>query len=152
MNAVIKKAMTEVVAPIWRRPKRHQVAALCLRQDDEGQKILLITSRETKRWVLPKGWPMPNIEDPQAALQEAWEEAGISEGNLTEDQVGTYEYTKVLGSGLPLPVIVHIYRVDVTDIVDKFPESHERKRKWVTPEQAADMVNETSLRQFFCSL
>ena len=76
MNAKIGAVLRDVVGPMFRRPRSLQVAALCHRRTKAGQKeVLLVTSRGTGRWILPKGWPMRGKSDAQAAAQEAWEEA-----------------------------------------------------------------------------
>ena len=58
MVNILKKAWEEVVQPMVRRPNRVQVAAICYQGKGADRKVLMITSRETKRWILPKGWPM----------------------------------------------------------------------------------------------
>ena len=64
------------------QPPRLQVAALCWRRSAKGLRILLITSRDTGRWVIPKGWPMRNRTEPEAAAREAYEEAGLRGDDL----------------------------------------------------------------------
>ena len=78
--------------------KRRQVAALPWRGEGEALRILLVSSRETRRWVIPKGWPMKDKADFAAAAQEAYEEAGL-DGVIAEQPVGEYEYLKRLKSG-----------------------------------------------------
>ena len=86
----------------WRKSRR-QVAALPYRFDMRGDlEVLLITSRETRRWVLPKGWPMPGRKPHRAAEQEAYEEAGLK-GRISKVALGTYEYVKRLENGLRYP-------------------------------------------------
>ncbi len=146
MTSALKKAFDSVLLPLLQRPRRLQVAALCLRKTGADQEVLLVTSRDTGRWVLPKGWPIRGMDAPGSAMQEAWEEAGVSEANMNTSPVGSYGYDKRLDSGLELPVEVKVYEAQVTDMEDKFPESHERTRKWVLPEEAAEMVNEPELQ------
>jgi hypothetical protein len=78
MNKQFQKAWSELLSPFLRRPKRLQVAALCYKQanDTDDKEILLVTSRDTGRWIIPKGWPIDGKNASEAALQEAWEEAG----------------------------------------------------------------------------
>ena len=62
MPPSLQKAWTELVLPLLRRPERMQVSALCHRRDASGKtEILLITSRGTGRWILPKGWPIDGL-------------------------------------------------------------------------------------------
>src|SRR3954453_11310273 len=86
----------------WRKP-RPQIGALPFRFDDEGQlRVMLITSRETRRWVIPKGWPMRGLKPHRAAEREAYEEAGLK-GHIGKASVGVYEYAKRLDRGVAVP-------------------------------------------------
>ena len=71
-------AFRNFVEPVFRRPEFVQTAALCLRDSRKGPEVLLVSSLTSKRWILPKGWPMEGRTLAQAALQEAWEEAGVT--------------------------------------------------------------------------
>jgi 8-oxo-dGTP pyrophosphatase MutT (NUDIX family) len=117
---------------------RKQVAALPYRQTDAGGvEFLLITSRETARWVIPKGWPMKGKEDRDAAAQEAWEEAGVR-------AIGRFEYDKILPDGrLRCSVAVFPLAVELTDFA--WPEFGERRRRWLPPPDAAAAVDEVGL-------
>lgn len=145
MSNIFKTTWRDFLRPIWQRPTRVQVAALCYKQSDAGKQVLLITSRDTKRWILPKGWPIDGKDGPGSALQEAWEEAGVEQAEIDPVSIGSFEYQKGLGHGMQSQVRTQVYQACVTKMVDKFPESHERKRKWVTPKEAANMVNEPQL-------
>src|SRR5271154_6680552 len=71
-----------------------QVAALPLRFDTGGvARVLLVTSRETGRWIIPKGWPMKGRARQEAAATEAREEAGLV-GRPSKKPIGTYSYFK----------------------------------------------------------
>jgi len=86
----------------WRKP-RPQIGALPFRFDDEGGlRVLLITSRESRRWVIPKGWPVRGLKPHRAAEREAYEEAGL-EGRVGKSAIGTYAYEKRLSGGLAVP-------------------------------------------------
>lgn len=146
MTPTLKSAFDSVLAPLLRRPKRIQVAALCLRGHGDTRQVLLVTSRDTGRWVLPKGWPINGLDAPAAALQEAWEEAGVKEANVNREPVGVYGYDKRLDGGLKVPVNVTVFETEVKRLVDDFPESEERTRKWVAPSEAAEMVHEPELQ------
>ncbi|TCL08474.1 8-oxo-dGTP pyrophosphatase MutT (NUDIX family) [Shimia isoporae] len=135
-----------MLVPLLQRPRRLQVAALCMRERGEVREVLLVTSRDTGRWVLPKGWPIRGKDAPGSALQEAWEEAGVREANMNTSPVGSYGYDKRLDSGLALPVEVKVYEAEVTKLMEDFPEAEERTRKWVRPEEAAEMVQEPELQ------
>jgi 8-oxo-dGTP pyrophosphatase MutT (NUDIX family) len=146
MTNALKSAFDSVIAPMLRRPRRIQVAALCTREKKGATEVLLITSRDTGRWVLPKGWPINGLDAPGAALREAWEEAGVKEANINSHPVGIYGYDKRLDGGLEVPVNVTVFETEVTELVDDFPEAEERTRKWVPAQEAAGMVNEPQLQ------
>lgn len=146
MTNALTKAWTEVVRPLFLRPKRVQVAALCLRDGETGQEVLLITSRDTGRWIVPKGWPIDGKDGAETALQEAWEEAGVEDAVVCNEPMGQYDYDKWLNCGTPQPVETNLYRLKVTGISDDYPEAHQRKRLWVSPAEAANLVDEPQLK------
>ena len=122
-----------------------QVGALCWRVEKGKVEVLLVTSRDTGRWVIPKGWTMKDKSDADAAATEAWEEAGV-EGKLGENAVGAYAYYKVLNCGKGEPCVVDVYALKVKSLSEKFPEASERKRRWFTPKKAAARVDEPDLK------
>ncbi|MDS9466519.1 NUDIX hydrolase [Paracoccus sp. MBLB3053] len=132
-----------------RKPPEIQVAALCL--DSSNGKVLLVTSRGTGRWIVPKGWPMPGISLADAALQEAWEEAGVR-GKVNQNSIGRYKYDKEQDRGFSIPIEVHVYQVDVKSLADDFLEVKERKRRWYKPERAAELVAESGLKEMLRAL
>jgi 8-oxo-dGTP pyrophosphatase MutT (NUDIX family) len=124
---------------------RKQIAALPYRRGKRGFEILLITSRETKRWVIPKGWPMDGKADHLAAAQEAFEEAGL-EGHINEKSIGAYAYLKKKKSGLSVDCVVMVYPLEVTKLLRNWPEKAQRQRKWFSSKIAASLVNEEGLK------
>jgi len=134
------------VADIPDGKARTQVAALCWRIEDGKPQVLLITSRETGRWVLPKGWPVEGKSAFESARTEAWEEAGV-EGKVSDDCLGLYAYYKVLGPGMDVPCVVAVYPLKVKALADDFPERPERKRQWFSPKKAAQRVDEPELKE-----
>ena len=124
---------------------RKQIAALPVRWNKNGKlRVLLVTSRETRRWVMPKGWPMGGKKPWRAAEIEALEEAGI-EGTMSRTAIGTYEYKKRLANGKRTPCRVKLYPMHVTNTRKKWPERHQRRRKWFSVKAAARAVNEPQL-------
>lgn len=130
---------------------RSQYAALCWRMHRGQVEVLLITSRDTGRWVIPKGWPMEGMEPAAAAAREAWEEAGVTGETVTE-ALGIYTYDKILKPGQSLPCAVSVYPLRVGELADKFPERKERRRKWFTAAKAARKVAEPELRELLAGL
>lgn len=125
--------------------KRRQVAALPWRGEGDALRILLVSSRETRRWVIPKGWPMKGKTDFAAAAQEAYEEAGL-EGVIVEQPIGDYAYLKRLKGGAARMVKVDVYPLRVTGERKAWPEKGQRALAWMTPVEAALAVQEPDLR------
>ena len=130
---------------MFRRPAREQYAALCYRLTGGVVEVLLITSRDTGRWVIPKGWPMDGKSAPAAAAREAYEEAGVK-GAVGETAVGTYRYLKGLPHGLKLDCRVRVFPLAVDIVCDDFPEKDERHAEWVDCAEAASRVHEPGLK------
>ena len=147
MKTLLDGLWAEFVQPLLQRPKRIQFAALCHRTEGSGQEVLLITSRDSGRWIIPKGWPIAGTTSSETALQEAWEEAGVCEGDAEADSVGSYTYDKQHDTGWSTPVKTIVYPIAVTEMSDVFPEVNERERKWVSLSEAANLVQEPELKQ-----
>ncbi|GEP05451.1 NUDIX hydrolase [Methylobacterium oxalidis] len=130
-----------------RRSPRVQVAALPFRLGAEGQpEFLLVTSRETKRWIIPKGWPMPDRKDHRAAEREAYEEAGLK-GRVGKKALGQYRYEKRMGDGSTVACAVKVFPLRVEDERRRWPERKQRRRRWYAPEDAAALVAESDLQE-----
>ena len=147
----IQSAWDEVLGPILRRPKHLQMAALCFRGDGADKEYLLITSRDTGRWIIPKGWPIRGLTSKETALREAWEEAGVKNGRASKEPIGTYDYDKHKENGFTIPVKALVYAVEVLEMAQDLPEVDERNQRWVDPQTAASFVNEPELEQIFLS-
>lgn len=132
-------------APTGDAPPAAQYAALCYRKAKGKVEVLLVTSRDTGRWVLPKGWPIKGLAPPQAAAREAFEEAGI-EGAVSNLSVGQFSYLKRMTTGEDLPCIVAVYALKTARQLDEFPEKGQRQRKWFRPQKAALRVQEPDLQ------
>jgi 8-oxo-dGTP pyrophosphatase MutT (NUDIX family) len=122
----------------------HQVAALPFRKRRGRMEILLITSRETKRWVIPKGWPMEGRTDYNAAKQEAYEEAGVK-GRIGRMELGHYMYNKRLNSGELGTCRTVVYPLEVEKILGNWPEKKQRVRSWFGVEEAVAALNDEGL-------
>jgi len=130
---------------LGRRPPYLQVGALCLRRRKGRVEVLLISSLGTGRWIIPKGWPMRGRSLAGAAAQEAWEEAGIR-GQCSPRPLGSYSYFKVQEGWLALRIEVQAFVLRTTSVSDDYPEAGRRERIWLTPEQAAERVDEPELQ------
>ncbi|MFZ5670462.1 MAG: NUDIX hydrolase [Pseudomonadota bacterium] len=125
---------------------RRQYAALPWRRTARGVEVLLITSRETRRWVIPKGWPMITLDAPDAAAQEAFEEAGVR-GEIAREPIGAFRYRKKMKTGEIQLCRVDVYPLAVATVARTWPERRQRDRRWVRPQEAARMVEEPGLRR-----
>ena len=152
MQKTVHKAWNEYIQPLLYRPPLVQVAALCVRGKGKDKEVLLITSRGTGRWIIPKGWPMHGKSDAEAATQEAWEEAGVRATKTSPMPIGSYRYAKNGPGGIVTPMEAQVYMVKVDKLAKKFPEATERKRKWFRPKEAAQKVDEMALKDLLLSL
>lgn len=125
---------------------RVQFAALCHRQHKGETQVLLLTSRDTGRWIIPKGWPMPGRSPVATAAAEAWEEGGVK-GSAVDSCLGLYTYTKSLDTGVDLPVAVAVFPVAVTKLARRYPEAGLRRRRWTGLRKAAARVEEPELKE-----
>jgi|SRR3954447_14008512 8-oxo-dGTP pyrophosphatase MutT (NUDIX family) len=124
-----------------------QFAALPWRIGDGGiRQVMLLTSRDTGRWVIPKGWPMKGRKPAQVASQEAYEEAGLIGQIIGKRPVGSYHYEKRLAKTSVLcEVCVFLLRVEQQ--LDDWPEKGQRKTRWFNAVEAARLVNEGGLAE-----
>ncbi len=146
MSKAFQNIWQGVSHPVLKTPKRRQVAALCYRQGRKGPKVLLVTTRGTGRWIIPKGWRIRGKSSSESAMQEAWEEAGVAKGKLAKKPIGRFFYNKTKDDGERIPVVTSVYPIAVKRVKDKFPEVQQRRRKWVSPKKAAKMVREPDLK------
>lgn len=108
-----------------------------------GIDILMLTSRQTRRFILPKGWPMKGLRDCEAAAQEAREEAGVV-GTVHELPVGRFRYWKRLKGSFVL-ITVEVYPLHVEQELDKWKERKSRSRAWLALDKAVLLIDEPEL-------
>ena len=123
-----------------------QYAALPFRIEARQLWILLITSRGTKRWVIPKGWPMTGLKPQEAAAIEAAEEAGII-GEVEDASVGSYRYDKRLKRDETTSVQVIVFPFRVQAQAEDWKEQGQRVLEWFRYQDAATRVAEPTLRR-----
>jgi len=126
-----------------------QSAVLPYRRGRRGLEVLLITSRETRRWVLPKGGIMAGMTPYESAAEEAFEEAGIV-GRVDRRCIGVYGYLKVRDKGRPY-CTVKVYPMKVTVLCADWPERRERQRVWMNFDAARARVRERGLKKILTS-
>jgi 8-oxo-dGTP pyrophosphatase MutT (NUDIX family) len=124
-------------------PALCQVGALPVRFENGRPEILLLTSRETKRWVIPKGWPMKGLKNWAAAAQEAKEEAGII-GKLGKKPIGSFLYFKRREAHFDL-CRVEVYVLTYEKMLANYREKGQREAQWFSVDEAADRVAEPGL-------
>lgn len=123
-----------------------QYAALPYRIDDGQPVVALVTSRETKRWILPKGQAEKKLKPFQVAENEAYEEAGLI-GHVFETPLTTFPSVKRLKDGTEIPAEVVVFILEVAHVLDNWPERKQRQRRWMSPGEAAMVVGEPGLVQ-----
>jgi len=128
-----------------------QYAALPFRVRDGELQVALITTRETGRWIIPKGWPVSDLDGRDVAQREALEEAGLI-GDVAWDPVGSFQYYKRLAGTERRLCDVLVYPLQVQRVMDDWPERAQRRREWMTPAQAAMQVEEAGLIQLLLDL
>jgi len=127
------------------REPRDQFAALPWRRNAAGEvEVLLITSRETKRWVIPKGWPIKGKTSAKSAAQEAFEEAGVL-GKIEKSPTGAFAYDKRLKNGRLQHVRVAVFALQVETEAEVYPEVGQREKQWLSAAAAARLVDEPEL-------
>ncbi len=124
---------------------RTQYAALPYRDEGELQ-VLLITSRETRRWLIPKGWPMASRQPWDSAAREALEEAGV-EGTIRRAAIGSYIYDKRMPGGVLVPCEVEVYPLKVARQRKQWREKDQREQRWFSVPEAIETVQEQGLKQ-----
>lgn len=125
---------------------RTQFAALCFRMRDGKPEVLLVTTRGSGRWIVPKGWPMDGKTPMQSAAIEAWEEAGVR-GRVHPDCLGLFHYHKSRAKKPDMPCVAMLYPLEVDETAEDYPEAGQRRRKWLRPKKAAARVAEPELAQ-----
>jgi len=132
--------------PVGDQASKTQYAALPYRFGESGDlQILLVTTRESRRWVIPKGWPMKKRAPWRAAEREALEEAGV-EGVIAKTHLGGYHYVKRGPNGEAWPCEVRVYPLEVRLERPSWREGDQRSRAWFTAEQAMELVEEPDLK------
>ena len=131
---------------------RVQYAALPYRRSGNARtQVMLVTSRESGRWVIPKGWPKKRKSPRRTAASEALEEAGIV-GVVGRHSIGTYSYKKRLKSGKVIACEVRVFPLKVKRQKETWRESGQRVIQWFSRTKAAKAVQESALREIIRSL
>jgi 8-oxo-dGTP pyrophosphatase MutT (NUDIX family) len=141
------------------KPKRNatqtvrvQYGALPYRfTQDAALEILLVTSRQTRRWIIPKGWPIKGLRPAKSAAREAFEEAGVR-GRIGTKPVGLFTYDKALDQdGIQATCEVKVFPLLVKRQSEVWPESEQRVVQWVLPSKAVALVKEPDLKKLIAA-
>jgi 8-oxo-dGTP pyrophosphatase MutT (NUDIX family) len=125
--------------------RRVQYGALPYRVNSGSRaEIMLVTSRETRRWIIPKGWPKKGKSPHHSAAREAFEEAGVV-GAVGRRSVGSFSYEKRMKNGGLVECEVRVFPLEVKRQNKEWPEKLERKVKWLSASDAAEKVKEPML-------
>jgi 8-oxo-dGTP pyrophosphatase MutT (NUDIX family) len=134
------------------RVRHVQYAALPYRRHgNSGTEVMLVTSRGTGRWIIPKGWPMKRRAPHATAAREALEEAGVI-GQVGTHSIGSYSYEKRLKRGDVVTCEVHVFPLEVKRQQKTWPEKGKREVQWLTSAEAAETVQEPALSEMIRSL
>jgi 8-oxo-dGTP pyrophosphatase MutT (NUDIX family) len=127
---------------------RIQYAALPYRfTPDAALEVLMVTSRRSKRWIIPKGWPIKGLRPAKSAAREAFEEAGVR-GKVGAKSVGLFKYNKLLDeNGIEVSCEVKVFPLLVTRQSETWPELEQRLVQWVEPSKAVSLMREPKLKK-----
>jgi 8-oxo-dGTP pyrophosphatase MutT (NUDIX family) len=113
--------------------------------------LLLVTTRQTKRWIIPKGWPVKGLKPAKSAAREAYEEAGIR-GAISAKPIGSFSYEKRLeANGFTVPCEVQVFALSVRRQLKRWPEACERDSRWFEPLHALSALKDEGLRELIAS-
>ena len=123
-----------------------QYGALPWRRTSDGVEILLITTRNTRRWIVPKGWPDKALDAHECAAHEAYEEAGVI-GDIAGGDLGAFTHRKQLKSGQMITCRIHVFALEVTDACTDWTEKDQRDTRWCSVAEALKLVGDSGLRR-----
>ena len=109
--------------------------------------ILMITSSNGTRWIVPKGSIERGSDASRCAVQEAYEEAGVRGKLSSREPFGTVRLKRRRRR-----IDVAVFLLKVSEVHQRWPERDRRKRAWLTPEQAAAAVEDLGLRDLITEL
>jgi 8-oxo-dGTP pyrophosphatase MutT (NUDIX family) len=156
--AIATRLKTEQVKPVSRGGKkilnkadraiRVQYGVLPYRfTETNALEVLLVTTRQSRRWIIPKGWPIKGLKPAKSAAREAYEEAGI-QGNVGAKSIGAFFYKKSIDANRgTVPCEVRVFPMIVERQLDTWPEAHQREACWFESAKALSAIKEKGLRQ-----
>lgn len=133
------------IVSLFRRPARLQIAALCYRINDGRLEVMLVTTRSSRRWIIPKGWPALHRKGHRTATNEAYEEAGVV-GKVDRKMFASFKSYKGHSNGWKVRTKVLVYLIAVEKQKDSFPEAGQRDVRWLAIEEAIQKADESGLK------
>jgi 8-oxo-dGTP pyrophosphatase MutT (NUDIX family) len=113
---------------------------------DAVLEILLLTTRRSKRWIIPKGWPIKGLRPAKSAAREAFEEAGVR-GRVGAKSIGLFAYDKILDeNGIQVSCEVRVFPLLVKRQSETWPEIEQRVVQWAAPDKALTLIKEPELK------
>ncbi len=137
-----------VLKPLRVKRCRSQYAALPFKAVDGQLVVMLVTSRGTGRWIIPKGWPEKKLKPCDQAAREAYEEAGVL-GRVAKTPFGSFSYEKRQAARKPVRCLVDVYLLEVRRELEDWPEKGQREKCWMPLAEAARLVSEPGLVEIF---
>lgn len=137
------------------RPKtaRRQYGAVPFRIGADGEiSVLLVTTRGTGRWIVPKGWPIAHLRPRDVAAREAYEEAGLIGDIVGKKPIGRFTYEKPRAGGQGLLCEVKLFAMHISHQLPDWPERQQRETGWFALEAAAALVGEGALASLLLRL
>src|SRR5208282_4134448 len=108
--------------------------------------VLLVTTRRSRRWIIPKGWPIKGLKPSKSAAREAFEGAGVR-GKIGTKSVGVFTYDKLLDEhGIQVSCEVKVYPLLVKRQSAVWPEIDQRLVQWFEPGKAVSLIREKELK------
>ena len=141
-------AKFQLESAILVKSKTKQAAAFCYKKKKGKKYVLIVSSRRSRQWILPKGWLEDDLTETELAVLEAKEEAGVITKPEKIKRMGAYSYNKRLSRKRYVRVAINVYSMPVKRLKKKFKEHEQRKRKWATIRQAIKLVSNKDLQAF----
>lgn len=145
-NWAVTAPVMQTLRSLFRRPARLQIAALCYRMRNGGPEVLLVTSRTSRRWIFPKGWPILDRDASWTAQTEAYEEAGVV-GAVENKPFASFMSYKGYKGGLKLRTEVLVFRIQAEDFLEDFPEAGQRQIAWLPLDDAITRADEAGAQR-----
>ena len=117
---------------------KKQAGCVPVRGGKGDLKVLLVTNKSGKHWVLPKGTVKKSEQDHEAAVRETEEEAGIS-GDVVGPLGLYFDHKKGYA--------IQFFTLQVTKEEQSWSEDSRRERKWCSIDKAISTVKKKYIKE-----